>query len=523
MTLAVPLDEMVVCLEELARVSEERARAALGADDDRARALAAVEARVREELARAREAARALAPPAPEDARVLRARIAASEARLRASANALEVAAGSRATVEAFGSLFARQGIANLPALAAHPSASALVGAFAGGAAVLVSPGPSLDRNVHELRGLAGRVAIVAVSHALHALHRAGVSPDVVIATDSQDLRYHFEGVPLGDVTLVLGAAVHPELFALPARAVITVGANTVIDAWLYEALEPYLEVPSGGSVATTAFSLARLWGFSCIALVGQDLAFSGGRFYAASSVDGDARVESDAHGAGVVVGGSAGLDRVADGREGARRLDLVEVPGYRGGAVSTSRAFAVARQWFGDEARRVGHECVLYNCTEGGARIDGMVELPLSELGSKVPASLSEPVGATVSRAASAIDSGARRRALAVYVKRLVSAVDAASASARECERLAERALKRPERANRLDAPEAALREALRGAYVLSVVTQRPLREAGERGARARSLAEALEVSLDLYRAIRARAAELRGPLVATLARLER
>jgi hypothetical protein len=108
------------------------------------------------------------------------------------------------------------------------------------------------------------------------------------------------------------------------------------------------------------------------------------------------------------------------------------------------------------------------------------------------------------------------------VYVKRLVAAIDAAVSGARECERLAERALARPERARRLDAPEAALQVALRGAYVLSIVTQRPLREAGERGARARSLAEALHASLDLYRAIRARAAELRGPLVTTLRRLE-
>lgn len=521
MTLAVPLDKMAVCLEELARVSEERARAALGADDDRARALAEVEGRVREELARASAAARAVGPPAPEDAGAFRARIASSEARLRASANALEVAAGSRATVEAFGALFARQGIANLPEIARHPSAASLASAFAGRAAVLVSPGPSLDRNVHELRGLAGRVVIVAVSHALHALLRAGVTPDVVIATDSQDLRYHFDGVPLGDATLVLGATVHPDLFALPARAIVTVGANTVIDAWLYEAIEPYLEVPSGGSVATTAFSLARLWGFSSIALVGQDLAFSGGRFYAASSVDGEARVEHDERGA-FVAGGSAGLDRVADGREGSRRLELVEVPGYGGGVVRTSRAFAVARQWFGDEARRVGRECALYNCTEGGARIEGMTEIPLSALGSTLPAPAPEPVAAVVARAAGALDQAARRRATAVYVKRLVAAIDAAVSGARECERLAERALARPERARRLDAPEAALQVALRGAHVLSIVTQRPLREAGERGARARSLAEALHASLDLYRAIRARAAELRGPLVTTLRRLE-
>lgn len=519
MTDLVPMTRMVECLEEVARVSQAMAERALAADAAGVAALRSMEGAAKARLAAATAALRG-APPPSGDARALLARIAASRESIRASGDAMAVAEGSRATVERFGDLFARQGIANLPSIAAHPSIAALRGRFAGVPAILVSPGPSLEKNVHALREVRGRALVVAMSHALSALARAGVVPDLAIATDSQDLRYHFDGAPIAELGgLVLGAAVHPDLFALPARRFFTVGANTHVDAWLYEAMEPHAPVPSGGSVATTAFALARAWGAGPIALVGQDLAFSDGRFYAPSSVDGAARLELRGGAAADVVGGSEGLSRL--GAEGAR-LDLVEAPGWDGRPVVTSRAFAVARRFFEDEIRRLDGVCAVYNCTEGGARIAGAIQAPLAGFVADLA-----PIGGTVAErldaARASIDPSARRAAALAEVERVLSAVSSAAAAARAAERAAEDALRKPSRADRLAGPEAELGRALRAAYVLSVVAQSDLRAAEERGARARSLAEALEASRDLFRAIRRRAGELGPPLEAARARLQR
>lgn len=513
------MTRMVECLEEVARLSEVMAERAMAADAAGLDALRPAESAAKARLANATASLRG-APAPGDDARPLLARIAASKERIRASGEVMAVAEGSRATVERFGGLFARHGIANLPAIARHPSIAALRGRFAGVPAILVSPGPSLEKNVHALREVRGRALVIAMSHALLALARAGVVPDLAIATDSQDLRYHFDGAPVAAMGgLVLGAAVHPDLFALPARRFFTVGANTHVDAWLYEAMEPHTPVPSGGSVATTAFALARAWGAGPIVLVGQDLAFSEGRFYASSSVDGAARLEARGAAAADVRGGSEGLAKL--GAEGAR-LELVEVPGYHGGAVVTSRAFAVARRFFEEEIRRLGETCAVYNCTEGGARIAGAIQTPLADLVASLPP-LAGTVEDRLDAGVAAIDPEARRTAALAEVERVLEAVRRAATAARSAERAAEDAIRRPARADRLAGPEADLGAALRAAPVLSVVTQSDLRAAQQRGARARSLGEALEASRDLFRAVRARAGELAPVLEASRERLQR
>jgi hypothetical protein len=80
-----------------------------------------------------------------------------------------------RNTVEAFSRTWIEQGTANLPALASSPTIDAIGARFEGKPLVIVAPGPSLARNVEQLRALRGHAVIVAVSHALRPLLRAGV------------------------------------------------------------------------------------------------------------------------------------------------------------------------------------------------------------------------------------------------------------------------------------------------------------------------------------------------------------
>src|SRR6185369_8912191 len=117
--------------------------------------------------------------------------------------------------------------------------------------------------------------------------------PDLVLAVDPQDVRYHY-GAP-GDLdgvaAVVNGVTVHPALYELPVPRCLTLASNGGLDGWLYRATgcEPVV-VAGGGSVATTALTLGLRWKCDPIVMVGLDLSFAGGRYYVDTSVDGRAR-----------------------------------------------------------------------------------------------------------------------------------------------------------------------------------------------------------------------------------------
>jgi len=67
-----------------------------------------------------------------------------------------------------------------LNAIARWPSVAALGDRFAGVPMVIVAPGPSLARNIDQLRGLHGRAIITAFSHSLRPVLAAGVVPDLI-------------------------------------------------------------------------------------------------------------------------------------------------------------------------------------------------------------------------------------------------------------------------------------------------------------------------------------------------------
>lgn len=284
-----------------------------------------------------------------------------------------------RNTVRAFSRTWLEHGLANLPALARHPSIADIGDAFAGVPMVIVAPGPSLANNVDQLHALKGRAIIAAFSHSLKPVLAAGVVPDLVITVDPQDVRYHFAGCDVSETCIVNAATVHPSLFELPAPRFLTLSANSAIDDWLFDAVGHEALVPGGGSVATSAFSLALRWKCEPIIFLGLDLSFPDGAYYVSTSSDGSARATVDASGVMRVKGWSAGFAAMkAGGGPETAAERVVELPGWDGGTVPSSFMFALFHRWFVDRMKVVS-ETTVFNCTEGGAYIEGMRHVPLS------------------------------------------------------------------------------------------------------------------------------------------------
>jgi 6-hydroxymethylpterin diphosphokinase MptE-like len=284
-------------------------------------------------------------------------------------------------TVRAFSRTWVEQAAANLPAIARWPSVAALGDRFAGVPMVIVAPGPSLARNIDQLRELRGRAIITAFSRSLKPVLAAGIVPDLVITVDPQDVRYHFAGCDLSRICLVNAATVHPALFALPAQRFLTLSANSAIDAWILGGIGEDAVVPGGGSVATSALSLALKWGCDPIVLVGLDLSFSGGAYYVATSSDGAARAEVDERGVMRIEGWSPEFRAMkAAGGPAAAGDRALELPGWSGGSVPSSFMLSMFHRWFVERLRTVSGVTV-FNCTEGGAHIEGMDHRPLAEV----------------------------------------------------------------------------------------------------------------------------------------------
>jgi hypothetical protein len=286
-----------------------------------------------------------------------------------------------RNTVHAFSRTWLQQGTANLAAVARWPSVAAIGDRFAGVPMVIIAPGPSLARNIDQVRALRGKAIITAFSHSLKPVLAAGIVPDLVVTVDPQDVRYHFAGCDLSRTCLVNAATVHPTLFELPAQRFMTLSANCAIDDWIFDGVGEDAVVPGGGSVATTAFSLALKWGCDPIVFVGLDLSFPGGEYYVSTSSDGEARAVVDERGVMRVAGWSPGFRAMkAAGGPGAASERAVELPGWSGGTVPSSFMFSLFHRWFVERIRGLT-DVRVFNCTEGGAFIEGMDHRPLAEV----------------------------------------------------------------------------------------------------------------------------------------------
>ena len=86
-----------------------------------------------------------------------------------------ERALSMQMTVYSFAELWASNGCANLTALAKWPSVAKLAGAFEGIPAIILSPGPSLSKNVELVKPLKGKVLIIAYTRTLSALAKVGL------------------------------------------------------------------------------------------------------------------------------------------------------------------------------------------------------------------------------------------------------------------------------------------------------------------------------------------------------------
>lgn len=229
---------------------------------------------------------------------------------------------------------------------------------------VIVSPGPSLVKNIDVLRENVSNVVIVAAAQSVPALLRHKIKPDYIVVVDNQNFSEITEGLDYQNTKAIFVDTVHKSFFKHPFKNIF-VNFNSHCPSRMTEILnEKNVNIP-GGSVSVFAFNLMADLNAGSIALIGQDLSVSEGAYY----------VGDGWHSA------STPPEKLI--KPEARYPANFLLPGLHGGKVATQPDYWLFYNQFVEGALRIGvkdSKIKLYNCTEGGAFIDGFIHQPLNK-----------------------------------------------------------------------------------------------------------------------------------------------
>lgn len=398
-------------------------------------------------------------------------------------------------TYKLFGKTWLEQGVGNIPLLATQHNLSELDGVFEGQPAVLIAPGPSLEKNIDQIGALKGKALLLAPLQTLRRLHRANIQPDFLVVLDAVDQTqdpYDFFGDVPDDFLppLIAAANVHPAVLAR-FKTVYVYSSGGPMDPWVEAATGESLPLFMAPSVAIIGLLVACHWRCSPIILTGQDLALQDGQQYAAGS-----QIKPYVN----------------------RRL--YTLPGFHGATVQSPSDYYMFHHRFemiAKEMAALPSPPALYNCTEGGAYIDGFEHRPLqavvaSHLGAadRTDRPLRMPL-----MTRQTADRGRQRMGLVTrHLEEALLTIDAAVQQAERCRRLSMRGTG-GDFLKRLATEERQLRSLIKRISGFSVLYQAEMDRARQASAQAKSLRDNLDASRALYALVSEGCAFLR-PLVA-------
>jgi hypothetical protein len=170
----------------------------------------------------------------------------------------------------------------NLPTYVATPPIDVLRDRFRGFPAVVVSAGPSLQRNVDLLKEAGDRVVIIAVQTTFKPLLRRGIRPHFVTSLDYAEIsrRFFQEAEGAADVHLVAEPKAAWQVVD-EYKGPVSLLHNEFAAGCIGRQLAKRGGLKAGATVAHLAFYLAQYLGCDPILLIGQDLGYTHGVFYA--------------------------------------------------------------------------------------------------------------------------------------------------------------------------------------------------------------------------------------------------
>ncbi|EEN9332377.1 motility associated factor glycosyltransferase family protein [Campylobacter jejuni] len=257
------------------------------------------------------------------------------------------------------------QFVYNLPQMITHPSYKELLSKRKGisDTAIIVSTGPSLTKQLPLLKKYASKATIFCADSSYPILAKHGIKPDYVLSLERIPLTSEFFNNDFGefdkDIVFIVKSVTHPHTIKYLQknnRAFILV--STYASFIQYLKLDYFGYFNMGKSVANMSYLLTEYLNYKNIILIGQDLAYA---------KDGFSHTKDYKN-----------LDK----HEGHFQRDKgkFQCLAYGGnGKVESSRIWTMFRLIFENDINYFQKlfNITTYNCTEGGARIEGTIEKP--------------------------------------------------------------------------------------------------------------------------------------------------
>ncbi|RTI66501.1 motility accessory factor [Campylobacter jejuni] len=225
--------------------------------------------------------------------------------------------------------------------------------------AIIVSTGPSLIKQLPLLKKYANKATIFCADSAYVILGKYGIKPDYVCMLERDDIVSKCFDNDFGDfnkgILFILASVVHKEVLDFlekDQRTYMLVHRPLNFAASLK--LDEYGYLGVGHSVSNMIYELAGALRFENIIFIGQDLAYS---------EDGSSHPKEHIH-----------------GNQGEEIRGESYTLAYGGkGKVRTQLTWNLFRQAFEKDIFWTKEKLHIntYNCTEGGARIEGTIEKP--------------------------------------------------------------------------------------------------------------------------------------------------
>ncbi|EIJ6627572.1 motility associated factor glycosyltransferase family protein [Campylobacter upsaliensis] len=255
-----------------------------------------------------------------------------------------------------------RQYVYNLASMIKNPSLNELLAKRKAKfkSCVIVSTGPSLSKQLPLLKEVQEKVVIFAADSAYPILMQNDIVPDYVCMVERTDFTAEFFKHDFGDkdkkTTFLLASLVHPNAIEYLEKR----GRNYVLipkhlNFAQYVDLKAFALLSSAVSVAHMAFAIALELEFKELVFIGQDLAYNEQGNSHPKDYQHSANFESEAY-------------------------EKIKVVAYGGeGFVESHEIWIFFKQILEDLIKYVV-SAKIYNATQGGARIEGMIEKPFSE-----------------------------------------------------------------------------------------------------------------------------------------------
>lgn len=237
--------------------------------------------------------------------------------------------------------------------------------------AVIVSAGPSLEKNIRKLKEIKNKALIIAVDTAMKPLFSHNISPHFIITIDPQKKNSkYFRNVNFKESVLIAESSVDKEAIDSFNGAIYFINSIFPLAKYFMEELGDRGDITTGGSVSTAAYDFAIRIGTNPIIMVGLDLSFPNyqthikGSYHEENFFTEIYKLDSyDSRIYKVLIAGN-----------------LREEKNIYNEKVLTDSRFDMYKNWYEEQCEK-NNKIKFYNATEGGIIINGMENIKLEEL----------------------------------------------------------------------------------------------------------------------------------------------